>query len=82
MRQIAPFGLSGGGIWLVPGQTGGVWSPTAAKLVSVQWSVESDKWRYLRATRIMHWLRLLATAYPDTRDDIRALYPDIVTGTG
>lgn len=75
MRQIAPFGLSGGGVWSVPGQTGGVWSPTTAKLVSVQWGVETDKWRYLRAPRIKHWLRLLASAYPDIRDDIRTCTP-------
>jgi hypothetical protein len=72
MRQIAPFGLSGGGVWSVPGRTDGVWSPTAAKLVAVQWGVESSKWKYLRATRIKHWLRLLASAFPETRSAIAA----------
>lgn len=80
MWQIDPHGLSGGGIWSVPGQTDGASSPTAPKLVSVQWAVERDKWKYIVATRIKHWLRLLASAYPDTRDDIHTLYPDVLTG--
>jgi hypothetical protein len=59
MRQIDPHGLSGGGVWSVPVLSqGSVWSPANATLVAVQSSVESDKWRYLRATRIEHWLRL------------------------
>ena len=66
----------------MPGQTDGVWSPTAAKLAAVQWGVESDKWKYLRATRIKHWLRLMASAYPETRDDICSVYPDVATDAG
>lgn len=60
MRQIAPFGLSGGGIWSVPKSADGVWSPGNARLVAIQSSVESDQWRYLRCTRIEPWIRLLS----------------------
>jgi hypothetical protein len=59
MRQINPYGLSGGGIWSVPVATSGIWSSANAKLIAVQSSVESHEWRYLRATKIEHWLRLL-----------------------
>lgn len=59
MRQINPRGLSGGGIWSVPALSEcSVWSPANATLVAVQWGVEEYKWRYLRATKIKHWLRL------------------------
>lgn len=60
MRQIDPHGLSGGGIWSVPKSTDGIWSPSNARLVAIQLSVESDKWRYLRCTRIEPWIRLLS----------------------
>jgi hypothetical protein len=59
-RQIAPYGLSGGGIWSVPARADGIWSPTDARLVAIQSSVEADRWRYLRATRIERWVRLVA----------------------
>jgi len=59
MRQIDPHGLSGGGIWSVPVVADGIWSPTDARLVAVQRSVESYEWRYLRANRIECWLRLV-----------------------
>ncbi len=58
MRQIDPRGLSGGGIWSVPMTFGGIWSPSKARLIAVQSSVETYKWRYLRATKIEHWLPL------------------------
>jgi hypothetical protein len=58
MRQINPYGLSGGGIWSVPVATSDIWSPEDAQLIAVQSSVESYEWRYLRATKIEHWLRL------------------------
>jgi len=63
MNQINPHGLSGGGIWSVPILSqGSVWSPANSTLVAIQSSVESDKWRYLRATRIEHWLRLVSNS--------------------
>jgi hypothetical protein len=64
MRQIDPHGLSGGGIWSVPRLGGSIWSPSDARLVAVQSSVESNRWRYLRATKIEHWLSLLADGFP------------------
>lgn len=60
MRQIDPHGLSGGGIWSVPvSSEPGIWSPANARLIAVQRCVESYAWRYLRATKIEHWLRLV-----------------------
>lgn len=60
MCQIAPFGMSGGGIWSVPKNTDGIWSPDNARLVAIQSTVESDQWRYLRCTRIEPWIQLLS----------------------
>ncbi len=66
MRQINPRGLSGGGIWSVPvWSEGRVWSPASAALVAVQSSVESAKWRYLRATKIEHWVGLVVDKCTD-----------------
>jgi hypothetical protein len=59
MRQIAPFGLSGGGIWLVAQDEGGIWSPDNARLVAIQSTVESRQWRYLRSTRIGPWIQMV-----------------------
>jgi hypothetical protein len=58
MRQIDPRGLSGGGIWSVPSLTESIWSPDSARLIAIQSSVESGRWRYLRATRIGYWIQL------------------------
>lgn len=60
MRQVAPFGMSGGGIWSVPKSKDGIWSPENARLVAVQSTVEADQWRYLRCTRIKPWIQLLS----------------------
>lgn len=60
MSPIAPFGMSGGGIWSVPRKTDGVWTPEEARLIAIQSSVESDKWRYLRAIRIEPLLKMLS----------------------
>jgi hypothetical protein len=60
MNPIAPFGMSGGGIWSVPKNTDSVWAPEEARLIAIQSSVESSQWRYLRAIRIEPWLKMLS----------------------
>lgn len=84
MLPIDPHGFSGGGIWSVPKQTSDtVWSPGASKLTAVEYSlgIVGQKWKYLRATRITHWLRLLALAHPETQDDIHSEFPDMCFDT-
>jgi hypothetical protein len=65
MHQVNPHGMSGGGIWSVPRSTYGIWSPANARLVAIQSAVEEAKWRYLRATSLDCWLRMIADRCPD-----------------
>lgn len=59
MQAIDPPGLSGGGVWEVPISDEGIWLPEQARLVAVQSSVETKKWRFLCATRIRHWVEMV-----------------------
>jgi hypothetical protein len=57
-------GLSGGGFWRVNVNKLGIWTPDDLKLVGIEhaWLPE-DEW--FRATKICHWLRLVAHDHPD-----------------
>jgi hypothetical protein len=58
-------GLSGAGVWCVPTcTTRSLWSPTQCRLAAIQGSWDKDR-RYLRATRIHHWVDLVTKDYPD-----------------
>lgn len=75
MDQINPHGLSGGGVWSVPARGDSVWKPGDAQFVAIQSSVQSGDWRYVRATLVEHWLRLLIAKCPSVRDEILSQYP-------
>jgi len=60
MKAVDPHGLSGGGVWRIPVDDNGVWSPLKARLVAVQRSVESGNWKWLRATHIRDWVQMLS----------------------
>jgi len=60
-----PYGISGGGLWGLPtmGQ-GMLWTPENAMLIGIDrsWMKHS---RVAFCTQIQHWLRLVASDYPD-----------------
>jgi hypothetical protein len=62
-------GLSGSGLWAPNLRSGAPWSPESARLVGVQHEA-LDAGRWVRGTRISHWLRPLADLYPDLRADV------------
>jgi len=72
-----PFGMSGGGYWQ-PKRTkkSRIWSPDSYCLIAIQ-----SKWwglgRYLQATQIVHWLRLLWDRRPDVRADLEDAFPKV-----
>ena len=61
MKPIAPYGMSGGGIWSVPKNTEGVRTPEKARLIAIQSCVEKNQWSFLVAVRIEPWLKMLST---------------------
>jgi hypothetical protein len=60
-----PEGMSGGGIWDHGFEGNVLWTNKSAKLIGIQsgWYKESP--RYVCATQIIHWLRLIHNNYPD-----------------
>ncbi len=64
-------GLSGGGFWRVNIGKRGIWTPDDVKLVGIEheWWPD-DEW--FRATKVCHWLRLVADDHPATRREIEA----------
>src|SRR5262249_42905360 len=66
-----PPGASGGGFWVFPRfENGRIWSPEAFKLIGIcrGWSKQNHE---LVATRIDHWMTLVAGDFPDTRPLIK-----------
>jgi hypothetical protein len=61
-----PPGISGGGFWLFPSfASRQIWAPESAKLIGLArgwWKKE----REFLATRIEHWLELVAEEFPET----------------
>ena len=68
-----PRGISGAGIWDLKISRGQVWAPRQAVLIGIETSWYEPK-KYLRGVQISHWLRLVASDYPDYQEDI-ALCP-------
>jgi hypothetical protein len=66
-----PPGVSGGGFWLCPRFDDSlIWTPDAARLLGLArgwWKTEKE----LVATRIEHWLDLVAEDFPDVGPQIR-----------
>lgn len=70
-----PHGLSGGGYWQ-PNVSlkQKIWSPEYYCLIGIQ----SAWWgRYLRATQIIHWLRLVWQHNSDLRQQLEAEFPNV-----
>jgi hypothetical protein len=64
-------GLSGGGFWRLNIGKRGVWTPHDLKLVGIEheWWPQGE---WFRASRIYHWLRLVADDQPELRLEIEA----------
>jgi hypothetical protein len=65
-------GLSGGGFWRISVNRAGIWTPSDLRLVGIEhaWQPE-DEW--FRATKVCHWLRLVADDHPDLRAMINSV---------
>jgi len=70
-----PGGTSGGGIWQRRSIAGDdeIWSPVAFDLIAIQSAMLEGK-PYLKATQIIHWLKLVADEYPDLRNTLESRY--------
>lgn len=71
-----PYGMSGGGCWqsTFPVDTNELWSPEDFYLFGIQASWPREG-RYLKATQVIHWLRLIAVCYDDLRDELVDRFP-------
>jgi hypothetical protein len=75
-KMVNPVGISGGGLWQAKKHQAGVWTAQDARLIAIQ----SGWWepgKYLRATRISHWLKLVHRDYPDLRRELEAHFPEL-----
>jgi len=63
-----PKGMSGGGVWEVESLTGStqLWAPSRCRFIGIIRSFD-PKARELYATRVEHWLELVATELPELR---------------
>ena len=71
-----PRGMSGGGYWQkIDTSTADVWLPDDYGLIAVQ-----SRWwglgRYLQATQIIHWLRLVWAKRPDLHDALKSQFDE------
>ncbi len=68
-----PHGMSGGGVWWHPRHDEAlVTTPERLRLVAVttKWNQDAS---ILVATKVEHWLSLVAEDFPDTRTDVEVL---------
>lgn len=72
-----PFGMSGGGYWQPKrARKVRIWRPDSYCLIAIQ----SSWWgcgRYLQATQIIHWLKLVWNQRPDVRADLKEALPKV-----
>jgi len=68
-----PYGLSGGGVWQGPLRDE-VWAPEKYKLIAIQ-STWPRKGRFLQATQIIHWLKLLWENCEHLRSTLAGAFP-------
>lgn len=73
--MIPPNGMSGGGLWQSKFKRS-VWQPGSAQLVAIQ-SSWSESRKYLRAIRIIQWLKLIHADYPDLRAELERRFPGL-----
>ena len=60
-----PHGVSGATVWAVEINEHRIWLPERARVIGIQHSWSRGKW--LRATQVQHWLRLLSEDVPQLR---------------
>lgn len=76
-KLALPHGMSGGGWWQRNSSLKAtVWSAEWYGLIAIQCSWP-DQDRYLRATQIHHWLRLLGRDFDDVHEILPATFPHI-----
>jgi hypothetical protein len=71
-----PFGMSGGGYWQPNDalRNATIWSPDYYSLIAIQsrwWGLS----RYLQATQIIHWIRLVWEYRPELRKTLEDAFP-------
>jgi hypothetical protein len=68
MEPVPPDGLSGGGIWAIPGvEKSKIWSAEDAVLIGIQ-NRQRRRSGILLGTQIQHWLALVASRNPELDD--------------
>ena len=65
-------GLSGSAFWRIDAGKHGIWTLDDVKFVGIQhqWCPEAE---WFRATKVCHWLRLVADDHPELRPEIEAV---------
>jgi hypothetical protein len=71
----SPPGLSGGGVWQRSTEESAIWTAENYELIAVQ-SMWPRRGRYLQATQIIHWLRLVYASCVDARRPLMEQFPD------
>jgi hypothetical protein len=71
-----PPGMSGGGLWQCREATGhdAIWSPDRLCLFAIQ-SSWPKRGQFLKAIQVIHWLRLVATTYPELCSELQKRFP-------
>lgn len=70
MDMPKPYGLSGGGLWVLPiNDRTELWRPSDTTLIGIERSWLKDS-SCVRCTQIQHWLKLVAYDYPDLTEII------------
>ncbi len=74
---VEPYGLSGGGYWQLHASSNrAIWTAENYCLIAIQ----SEWWelgRYLQATQIVHWLRLLWNQKAELRPTLELAFPNV-----
>jgi len=75
-----PYGMSGGGLWQRDSlaKDDEIWSADAYCLFAIQAAIFVDK-PFLKATQIIHWLKLVADNYPKLRGDLESRFPRLAS---
>lgn len=76
-----PNGMSGGGIWDMGFDRTIMWDTGKARLFGIQHSYDPKR-GYIRATQIIHWVRLLYEDYDELRELLRGQFPGLACVSG
>lgn len=64
-----PYGISGGGIWKININNGGIWSPENACMIGIEYSWKEEE-RWLCGNQIQHWIQLIKKDIPELSEFI------------